>query len=272
MVSFKLFTIVRPNTCKLVERFGRFARKLDSGIHFLTPVIETVTPEISFKEEAKSINKQGVITRDSIDIKIDGLIYFKVFDAYKVTYSTIDAYRATEIMAQSLLRCEIGKLTLDAILQERQKLNAHLQEEMGNIADRWGIECFRYEITNINIDETFAKFMNYEAESERQRRKLQLEAQSIEVTAINNAQKDRSVILNEKTAEGNQQFMNFQTIQHRARVLAELMERDEIDLHDLQLKLKRDLIAAFAQLSSGDKSILMRKDLADVNKILTNLL
>jgi regulator of protease activity HflC (stomatin/prohibitin superfamily) len=271
MSSLKVLTIVRPNTCKLVERFGRFTRKLDPGLHFLLPVFETVSNEISFKEETKSIIRQGVITRDSIDIKIDGLIYFKVFDAYKVTYSNVDAYWATEIMAQSLLRCEIGKLTLDAILQERQKLNAHLQEEMGNVADRWGIECFRYEITNINIDENFAKFMNYEAESERQRRKLQLDAQSIEVTAINNAQKDRAVFLNQKTAEGNQHYFNYQVIQHRARVLAELLEKNEIDLHELQLKLKRDLIAAFAELSAGEKTILMRKDLGDVNKILKDL-
>jgi regulator of protease activity HflC (stomatin/prohibitin superfamily) len=271
-MSYKFFTVVRPNTCRLVERFGKFNRKLDPGLHFMVPVIDRVTDEVSFKEETKTINRQGVITRDSIDIKIDGIIYYRISDAYKVTYNNENSHLATEIMAQSLLRCEIGKLTLDSILHERERLNAHLKEEMEVVADRWGIECFRYEITNINIDEKFSKFMNFEAESERHKRKLMLDAQSIEVTAINNANMDRSVIINQKSAEGQGLYFNYQILRQRAEVLAALMEKDSIDLNDLQVKLKNDLINAFKELATGDKNILMRKDLSDINKILNGLL
>ena len=130
-----------------------------------------------------------MITKDNVDIKIDGVLFYKIVDAYKSTYNITDPHLSTEIMAQSLLRIEIGKITLDQVLHQRQQLNDTLLREIKAVSDRWGVECYRYEILEINIDDEFIKLMNLEADSERKKRGLVLNAEAFKVSKMNSAEK-----------------------------------------------------------------------------------
>lgn len=270
-LSLKFFTIVTPNTCKLIERFGRFHRKLEQGIHFMIPVYENVTQEISLKEFTKHLTGQEVITRDSINLEIDGILYCKILEPYNTNYSVSDAEKAIEIMAQSLLRCEIGKITLDSVLHERQKLNEKLLEEIKHYSDRWGMTCFRYEITNINIESSFAKFMNFEAESERYKRKLMLNAESIEITTQNNALREKTVIINNKKAEAKAIYYSIAAWINRIKVLRDLIEKDRSNTDLLEMKLKNDLIQTYEELGHGEKTMFIRKDISNVKDVLSSI-
>lgn len=270
-LSLKFFTIVTPNTCKFIERFGRFHRRLDPGLHMLIPIYENVTQEISLKEFTKHLTGQEVITKDNINLEIDGILYCKVLDPLKTNYDVTDPEKAIEIMAQSLLRCEIGKISLDSVLHDRQKLNDKLLEEIKHYSDRWGMTCFRYEITNINIESAFSKFMNFEAESERFKRKLMLNANSIELTTHNNAQKERMVILNKKKADAKSIYYVLSAWTNRIKMLREIMEGKNGNIDLLEMKLKNDLVQSYEELGKGDKNVFLRKDISNMKDVFSSV-
>ena len=267
----KFFTIVTPNTCKFVERFGRYHRRLDPGLNFLIPVYENASHTISLKEFTKKITKQEVITKDNINVEIEGVLYCKILDPFKATYNIEQPEKAIEVIAQSLLRCEIGKITLDSVLHERQKLNTKLLEEIKNNAERWGIICYRYEITNIHIDPEFLKYMNYEAESEREKRKLMLQATSYEITVMNQAEQKRMEILNKKKAEARSIYFLISSWINRVKVLKDILEKKESNVDILEMKLKNDLVKTYEELGLGDKNIFVRKDISNMNDIMSTV-
>ena len=133
----------------VVERFGRFDRVLEPGLRFLVPVVQRISYVFSLKEEAISVPSQTAITRDNVSISIDGVLYVKVVDAYRASYGVEDPHFAITQLAQTTMRSEIGKLTLDKLFAERENLNVNIVQSINAAASDWGIACLRYEIRDI---------------------------------------------------------------------------------------------------------------------------
>lgn len=111
--SFFPFVLVPQRHQYVIERFGKHSRMLEAGLNFKVPFMETVAYDHSLKEQVLNVDQQYAITKDNVKIKIDGVLYFKIMDAYKASYSVDKPIQALSYLAQTSMRSEIGKLTLD---------------------------------------------------------------------------------------------------------------------------------------------------------------
>lgn len=171
------FVIVPQGEKWVVERMGKLLKVLDSGIHFLIPLVDVVAYKHSTKELAFTITKQTAITKDNVQINIDGVVYIRVHDPEKASYEIDDPFFALSTLAQTTMRSEIGKISLDTTFAERQNLNIAIVEGLEKVANAWGISIRRYEIKDITVPEQIRLAMDLEAEAERKKRKTILESQ-----------------------------------------------------------------------------------------------
>ena len=204
MVSFlKFFTIVPHQHVHIIERLGRYNRQLEPGISFLIPFFETVAYKISLREEAINIEKQTAITKDNVSVNMDGVLFVKVYDPYKASYSVERPLEAVRLLANTVMRSEVGKLRLDRLFQERAELNKAIVRNVTAASEVWGINCLRYEILNIEPPEEIKKSMQYEAEAERLKRRDILLSEGKMMSEINVAtgQKQAAILNSEGDAE-----------------------------------------------------------------------
>lgn len=135
----------------IVERFGRFHRILEPGLAILMPFVDSIRHVKTLKEVAVLVPSQSAITQDNVTISLDGVLYYRILDPYKASYGIEDADFAVTQLAQTTMRSEIGKLTLDKTLAERTMLNANIVEAINDAASHWGIKCLRYEIRKFEL-------------------------------------------------------------------------------------------------------------------------
>mgnify|MGYP006104690467 CR=1 FL=1 len=161
----------------VVERFGRFHKVLDPGLQLLVPVMHRIRYVFSLKEEALTVPSQAAVTRDNVQISIDGVLFVKVTDAQMAAYGVEDPHFAITQLAQTTMRSEIGKLTLDETFINRDRLNKSIVEAINNASAAWGISCMRYEIRDIAPPQAVRVAMEMQAEAERRKRALILDSQ-----------------------------------------------------------------------------------------------
>jgi len=189
-------TIVPQQQVAIVERFGRFHRKLEPGLSFIIPAVDKVTYIHSLKEEAIQIGQQAAITRDNVSIHLDAVLFARVEDAIKASYGVENPARAITLLAQTAMRAEIGKLTLDKTFEERETLNARIVSSINAAAEAWGVACLRAEIRDISLPPTVRKAMELQAEAERRKRAQILDSEGEQQAAVNVAEgHKRSTIL-----------------------------------------------------------------------------
>ncbi len=126
IVVAKTAVVVPQQQAFVVERLGKFNAVLDAGFHILLPFIDSIRYKHLLKEQAIDIPEQVCITNDNVQVGIDGLIYLKVLDPERASYGISDYYYAISQLAQTALRSEIGKITLDRTFEERGYINAQV--------------------------------------------------------------------------------------------------------------------------------------------------
>jgi len=211
----------------VVERLGKFHRILEPGLHVIIPVVRAPAKEgehrvlvvdsltrtatatqvdrvayaWSLKEEAIPIHAQTAITRDNVAIQIDGVLYVKVVDAKLASYGIENLLFAVVQLAQSAMRNEIGKISLDKTFEERDALNHNIVRVINDAATAWGLQCLRYEIRDIAPPRSISAAMEMQAEAERRKRAVVLESEGEREAAINRAegQKQRTILESEAT-------------------------------------------------------------------------
>ena len=180
----------------IIERFGKFHRMLKPGLSFLFPIIDSIPYVHSLKEIALEISPQSAITQDNVTLHMDGVLYLRVIDAYKASYGVENPEFAVSQLAQTTMRSEIGKLSLDTIFRERTHLNEHIVDSINQASACWGICCLRYEIRDIQLPKRVVEAMQMQVAAERQKRASILESEGCRESAINKAEGEkRSQIL-----------------------------------------------------------------------------
>ena len=184
---------------------GKFHRILDPGIAILIPVVDRIAYVKSLKEAAMEIPSQSAITADNVTLELDGVLYTRVFDAYKASYGVEDAEYAISQLAQTTMRSEIGRLTLDHVLRERAALNTNITEAINEAARDWGVVCLRYEIRDIHAPEGVVAAMHRQVTAERSKRAEILDSEGQRQSAINIAEgRKQSVILASEALKSEQ--------------------------------------------------------------------
>lgn len=255
--------IVSQSDLYVVERLGKFNKVLHGGFHIIIPVVDRVRAILTSREQLVDIEKQSVITKDNVNISIDGIVFCKVDDAVQATYNVINFKDAIANLAMTTLRAEIGGMDLDDTLSNRETLNAKLQTELGSAATNWGIKVTRVEIADISVPPSIEKAMNMQMEAEREKRAIQTRAEAQKEAQIREAEAfKQSEILKaeaiermanakryeqEQLAAGQQEAMRLINIS--------MMENEKA----AEFLLAKDRIVAFkalAESNSTDKMIL----------------
>lgn len=180
--------IVSQSDIYIVERLGKFHRVLDSGFHLIIPFFDTVRSKLSVREQLVDISKQQVITKDNVNISVDGIVFLKVFDGKMAVYNVEDYKRAISNLAMTTLRSAIGEMSLDATLSSRDQLNSKLQIALGDAADNWGVKIMRVEISEISVPNGIEEAMNLQMKAEREKRAIELKAEAEKAALIRNAE------------------------------------------------------------------------------------
>jgi len=169
-VLTRLFQIVEFREEVIQERLGKYKKTLKPGFHFLIPFVDRPAYSQEMREQVLDVPSQTCITKDNIEVSVDGLVYLKVMDSYKASYG-ISNYRAAAVnLAQTTMRSEIGKMTLDDTFSERETMNENIVREIDKAADPWGIKVMRYELKNISPSMEIIDTMERQMEAEREKR------------------------------------------------------------------------------------------------------
>ena len=188
LIIYNLILIIPMRCIGVIERLGKFRAVLEPGLHFLIPFVDRIAYKHETREQCLNIPDQSCISRDNIQVDVDGLLYIKVMDPYKASYGIEDYLIAAINLAQTTVRSEVGKLRLSETFSEREQLNETIVKEIDNASEPWGIKVLRYEVMNIipsrNVVETLEKQM----EAERTKR--------ADIT-LANAERDSTINLSE---------------------------------------------------------------------------
>ncbi|MCC5908231.1 MAG: SPFH/Band 7/PHB domain protein [Balneolaceae bacterium] len=170
VIFTRLFIIVEMREEVIQERLGKYKKTLKPGFHFMIPFVDRAAYSQEMREQVIDVPSQTCITKDNIEVAVDGLVYLKLMDSYKASYG-ISNYKAASVnLAQTTMRSEVGKLTLDDTFSEREQMNENIVREIDKAADPWGVKVLRYEIRNISPSIEIVDTMEKQMEAEREKR------------------------------------------------------------------------------------------------------
>ncbi|KUK50848.1 MAG: SPFH domain-containing protein [bacterium] len=204
--------IVRQAEVVIIERFGKYRTSLNSGIHLIIPIIDTIRPiafgskslmRIDLREQVLDFPPQPVITKDNVTMQIDTVIYYQITEPYKAMYEITNIVYAIEKLTITTIRNVIGDLTLDETLVSRAKINSELQVILDDATNKWGVKVNRVELKNINPPAEIQEAMTKQMKAEREKRATILLAEGEKQSKILIAEGERESKI--KVAEGEQQ-------------------------------------------------------------------
>ena len=196
VIVTRLFIIVEFREEVIQERLGKYKKTLSPGFHFMIPFVDRAAYRQEMREQVIDVPSQTCITKDNIEVAVDGLIYIKVMDAYRASYGISNYIAAAVNLAQTTMRSEIGKITLDDTFSERDMMNENIVKEIDDAADPWGIKVMRYEIKNISPSNDIVDTMEKQMEAEREKR-----------AEITNSEGYREARINESKGEQQSQIL-----------------------------------------------------------------
>lgn len=259
---------------------GRFNRILEPGLAVMIPFLDRIAYVKSLKEAAIEIPSQSAITADNVTLELDGVLYTRVFDAYKASYGVEDAEYAISQLAQTTMRSEIGQLTLDHVLKERAALNTNITAAINDAAEAWGVTCLRYEIRDIHAPAAVVEAMHRQVTAERSKRAEILDSEGQRQSAINIAEgKKQSVILASEAMRAeriNGADGEAEAIRLKARATAEgidavsraILEGQEGAKGAMSLTVAEKYVEAFGRLAKEGTAVVVPGNVGDIGSMI----
>jgi regulator of protease activity HflC (stomatin/prohibitin superfamily) len=278
LVIAKTARIVPQQSAYVVERLGRYSRTLGAGFHILVPFIDSVQYKHSLKETAIDIPEQICITRDNVQVAIDGILYLKVLDPERASYGINDHRFAITQLAQTALRSEVGKIELDRTFEERTNINTQVVNELDKASEPWGIKVLRYEIKNITPPKDVLNAMEKQMRAEREKRAVILTSEGERDAAINQAEGEKQQVIKASEAKKQQQINEAEgaaaAIMAIATATAEglrkVAESTQIPggYEAVQLRVAEQYIGKFGELAKTSNTLVLPANVADVGSML----
>lgn len=266
--------VVPQQTSLIVERLGKFYAVLQPGINFVIPFFDRIAYKHSLKEKAIDIPEQICITKDNVQVRVDGVLFLQVIDPQKASYGIADYTFAVTQLAQTTMRSEVGKIDLDKAFEERMVLNRAVVQAIDDAAIGWGVKVLRYEIKNITPPQSVLHAMEKQMQAERERRSLILQSDGEKLAAINQAegQKQKVVLESEaiKTRQINEAEGQAAAIKFIAEANAESIRivaaaiQDKGGMDAIQFKIAEQMILQFGKLAKETNTMILPANFGDM--------
>ena len=186
-----------------VERFGRYTRTLQPGLHFLIPLMDRIGSKINMMETVLDIEEQEVITSDNAMVVADAIAFYQVVEAAKAAYEVRNLEQALRNISQTNIRAVLGSMDLDGALSNRDMINHRLLEVIDAASTPWGVKVTRVEIRDLAPPPDISEAMGRQMKAERLKRAEILTAEGQKQAAILKAEGEREAQIRE--AEGRRQ-------------------------------------------------------------------
>jgi regulator of protease activity HflC (stomatin/prohibitin superfamily) len=275
---WKTAVVVPQQNAFVVERLGRFHAVLDAGFHVLMPFVDVIRYRHTLKEQAVDIPEQICITKDNVQVGVDGILYLKVLDPQRASYGISDYYYAISQLAQTALRSEIGKIDLDRTFEERAHINGMVVAELDKASGPWGVKVLRYEIKNINPPKDVLAAMEKQMRAEREKRAVVLQSEGARDAAINNAEGNKQQVIKESEASRQRQINEAEgqasAILAVADATAEGLRKvsEAIGgpggIEAVQLRVAEKYVEQFGHLAKVNNTIILPATLSDVGSMI----
>lgn len=281
IVILKSARIVPQRENFVIERLGKYSRTLDSGFHFLIPFVDKVAYRQTLKEEVIDVPQQNCVTKDNIQVGINGVMYIQVIDAHKASYG-IDNYRnAASQLAQTTMRSVIGQTDLDKTFEERAKINEEVVLALDAAATPWGVKVLRYEISDIELPESIKDALEQQMRAERERRAAIAKSEGERQAMINVSEGQQQEVINLSQAEKQKQINEAEgrarEIELIATATAEGLRKIAIAInepggqHAVSLRVAEQYVKEFGKLAKTNNTMIIPAELASVGGAVASL-
>ena len=256
--------IVQQSTAVVVERLGKYHRTLETGVHFIVPIIDRTQRPIVLKEKVADFPPQPIITKDNVTMQIDTVVYYQITDPKLYTYGVENPVSAIENLTATTLRNIVGELELDETLTSRDTVNNKMRLILDEATDPWGIKINRVELKNIDPPKAIREAMEKQMRAERERREAILLAEG----------EKKSNILR---AEGEKQAQILIAEAQKATFIAEAEGEAEairkiIEANPSQAYLTLKAFEALKHVADGQSTkLIVPSNIADVSSLVASV-
>jgi len=279
IIIAKTAVVVPQQNAYIVERVGRYAATMQAGFHILIPFVDVIRYRHTLKEQSLDIPAQICITRDNVQVQVDGVLYLKVLNPERASYGISDYMFAITQLCQTNLRSEVGKIDLDKTFEERTAINTAVVSELDKASEPWGVKVLRYEIRNITPPADILAAMEKQMRAEREKRAVVLTSEGQRDAVINAAEGDKqqTIKASEATRQRNinEAEGQAQAILAVATATAEGIRRvaESIKLdggHEaVQLRVAEQYVAQFGKLAEGSTTLVLPASVSDIGAMVS---
>lgn len=280
-VIFVLMTvkIVPQQEAFIIERLGKFDRTVEAGLHIIVPFVDRVAYKMALKEEVLDIPPQVCITKDNVQVTVDGVLFFRVIDPKAASYGVSSYVMAIIQLAQTTLRSEIGKIDLDKTFEERERINNAVVMSIDSATQPWGVKVLRYEIKTINPPKDVLDAMEKQMRAEREKRAKILESEGTRDSLINNAEGRKQDMIKQSEADRQRQINQAQgqadAILSIARATADgiRMVADALATEGgreaASLKVAEEYVKQLGNMATNSDLLIVPSNVSDASSVLT---
>ena len=278
IVIIKIAVVVPQQNAYVAERLGKYSKTLNAGFHLLWPFVDKIAYKHTLKEQAVDIAEQICITKDNVQVGVDGVLYMQVLEPRRASYGIGNYMFAISQLAQTTLRSEIGKIDLDRTFEERGTINQNVVAELDKASDPWGVKVLRYEIKNINPPQDVLGAMEKQMRAEREKRAVILTSEGERDAKINQAEGEKQRVIKESEAAKQQQINEAegeaQAILAVATATAEGLRRvanaviDKGGAEAMQLRIAEQYIGEFGKLAKTGNTYVVPANLGDLTSMM----
>lgn len=277
-IVFSIVKIVPQGYEFTVEQFGRYMRTLKPGISFLTPFIETIGRRVNMMERVFDVPQQDVITKDNVNVRVDGIVFVQVMNAAEAAYRVDNLDNAITQLAMTNLRTVVGSMELDEVLSQRDSINTRLLTVIDHATSPWGIKVNRIEIKDLKPPADITDSMARQMKAERERRALIIEADGEKQAAIARAEGMKQAAVLEAEGRREAAFRDAEARERSAQ--AEATATDLVsqaiakgDVNAINYFVAQKYVEAFGKFaeSNNTKTLIVPADLSSLAGAITGV-
>lgn len=274
--------VVPQQNAYIVERLGKYHAAIHAGMNIIIPVIDRIAYKHTLKEQALDIPEQVCITRDNVQVGVDGVIFIQVMEPRMASYGIGNYVFAITQLAQTTMRSEVGKIDLDKTFEERSAINSAIVSSVDEAAKAWGVKILRYEIKNIVPPNTVLSAMEKQMQAEREKRAVILQSEGEKQSAINAAegQKQKMVLESEaiRQKQINEAAGQAEAIKTVALATAYGLKvvgntiKDSGGIEAVQLRVAEKFVEQFGNLAKQNNTLIIPANFGDLSSLIASSL